>query len=319
MDTSYGIICSGLTDKTQFSFISSNSSFTKCERKPLKFSYVSSFIYHINSNSPTTYDHITFGTQTQNLPTSETYFTFNFCSWDNCCSEPAGAISCDQSGASLIVMKCKFNNCNSTSGVTATQAFNGGAIYVNGLNTFIACSSLFVNCRAPQTNHDGGGSGGIYIRSIKTVFSLSTSDFISCFTGSSGAGVFFYSSSNPKMDIEIITDCRCIQCRAQDQTPDGGGMCLWEWMETLNCINCLFSGCTSTGVGGGLDFYFGTNSESYPVKFCFFVGNSGTTGNDAFLYLLPNKENIVLLHCFSTISSNRIAYYLNSNVHITNN
>ena len=265
---------------------------------------------HINSDSLLNYDHIDFGSQTQNLPLTESSFLFHYCTWDNCLSEPAGAISCSQSITSLIVMHCKFNNCNSTLGTTATQAYNGGAICVVGINTLIVSSSLFFNCRAPQTNHDNGGSGGICIRSIKKVLTIYSSDFISCFTGSSGAGVDFETSSRPKLDLEIIVDCRCIQCRSQDTSPDGGGMCLFDYVETLKCIGCLFSSCTTTGSGGGFDFYFGTNSESYPIKYCFFMGNTASSsGNDLYFWnLLPASGYLAMKDCFSKSASYRIGY-----------
>ena len=308
-----------LINSYQPPIVSSNSSFTESVRRSCSF-YSSLSLSHINSLALTIYNNIDFGTQTQNLPSSEYSFQFHSCTWDNCCSEPAGAISCDQSDASLIVMNCKFNNCNSTSGVTATQAFNGGAICVIGISTFIVSSSSFYNCRAPQTIHDNGGSGGLYIYYLKKTFSLSSSDFISCLTGSSGAAIYFVSSSTPKLDIETVLDCRVINCKAQVNSPDGGGMCLWEWTDTLKCTGCLFSGCSSTSTGGGLNFNFAANSESYPIKFCFFIGNTASyVGNDIFLYLLPNNDNLVLKHCFTLSNSKRIGYQINNQVYTTDN
>ena len=203
-------------------------------------------------------------------------------------------------------MNCRFNNCNSTSGTTATQAYNGGAICVVGINTLIVSSSLFFNCRAPQTNHDNGGSGGIYTRSLKKSFSVSLSSFISCFTGSSGAGVSFDAPSDHKLDTEIVNDCYCLQCSSDGISPDGGGMCLWDTFYTMKCTGCLFSGCSTTGSGGGFCFRFGANSESYPIKFCFFADNTGKTGTDVCFYILYFDP---CLHCFSTSAQNRVGYY----------
>ena len=294
---------------TELSFISSNSSFTGYVKQLIKSSSFCSSFPPSNSDSPTIYDHIDFGSQTKNLPSSESSFQFTFCSWDNCCSEPAGAISCDKSGASLIVMNCKFNNCNSTSDTTATKEYNGGAICVIGLNTLIVSSSLFNNCKAPQTGNDNGGSGGLYIRSIKKVLSISSNDFISCFTGSSGAGLFFSSSYTPKLDTEMIVDCEVINCISQDNSPDGGGMCLWESSYTLYCIGCMFSGCSTTGNGGGFNFNFAKKSEPYPIKFCFFNGNTGGAGNDISLSGSYSLEGKLVLYCLSTSNTNRIAYW----------
>ena len=276
-------------------------------RKPLSSYFLTSFS-HINSDCTTDCKNVDFHSQTLKLSSSSSSYKFTFCSWEGCLSEPAGAISSSQAGASLSVMNCKFNNCNSTSDTTATKDYNGGAICVNGLSTITVSSSVFFNCRAPQTNKNDCGSGGIYTHSIHNSISLSLSAFISCFTGTSGAALFFESVSSTQLNPEIISDCKFIQCRSQDTTPDGGGMTLWERVYTIRCISCFFSGCSTTGVGGGFDYYFSANYESYPIKFCFFNRNTGGAGNDialAGLYTLVGK---LLLHCFSTSDPSRVAY-----------
>ena len=295
-------------EKVRLSFTSGNYSFTECVRKDV----ISSAFSSSNSACTTECRNINFITQTKALSSAASY-SFTNCSWNGCLSEPAGAISCSKSGASLAVINCKFSNCNSTSGITATKDYNGGAICAIGLTSLIVSSSLFYNCRAPQTNHNDRGSGGIYVLSPKNVFSLSSSDFISCFTGSSGAGIFFYSSSNPKLAIEIIKDCRYIQCRSQDQSPDGGGMCLWESLYTLRCIGCLFSLCTTTGSGGGMQYLFSANAELYPIKFCFFASNTGYNGNDISFSAFGSE--FPCCYCFSTTRQNRVGYYDGQNWH----
>ena len=184
---------------------------------------------------------------------------------------------------------------------------------MTGIQSITVSSSLFFECCAPQTNHDNGGAGGIYAYSIKRSFSLSSSDFISCSTGSSGGGIYFDCNSNPRLNIEIITDCRCVQCRSQDTSPDGGGMCLFERYSTIHSTECLFCECTTTGSGGGLNFYYGTNCESYPIKYCFFAGNAGGYAKDVFLWtILPENGYLVFTCCFTTSESNRIGYSMSS-------
>ena len=162
-------------------------------RQPFS-SYVSPFLSHINSDSPTTYDHIDFESRTQHLPSSYSSYQFTFCSWDNCCSEPAGAISCDQSGVSLTINGCIFNNCNSTDPNTnSNEPYNGGAICVIGISTFIISLSSFTKCCTPKQGHDNGGSGGIFAYGVTTTLSLSSSDLVSCFTSATGAGTYFQS------------------------------------------------------------------------------------------------------------------------------
>ena len=286
-------------------------------RTPLSSYSLTSFS-HINSDCATDCKNVDFRSRTQALSSSTSSYKFTFCSWEGCLSEPAGAISSSKAGVSLAVHHCTFTRCNSTKpNTTPKERYNAGAIYLNGISSLILSSSLFYNCCAPQTQYDDSSSGAMHLRSIKSLFSISSSDFISCFTGSSGGGIGFFSTSSPKLSIETVSDCICIQCSCSGIYPDGGGMCLWEWKETLKCTGCLLSGCSTTGNGGGLNFYFAPSSESYPVKFCFFAGNSGNLGNDVFLYILPNKETIILKHCLS-LSPPTIGYCLNGVYKSTN-
>ena len=240
---------------------------------------------------------------------SASSYSFISCSWEGCLREPGGAISSTRAGASIAVISCTFHRCNSTSGTVPNEEFNGGAICVVRPNSLVVSSCSFVKCSAPQTDNDNGGSGGIYTHSIQRGISLSSSDFISCFTGSSGAALFFESVSPTHLNEEIISDCKFIHCRSQDQSPDGGAMALWEHVNVVWCYNCLFSECSTTGSGGGMDILFGQDFDSYPIKFCFFAHNKGESGNDLALSASYMLEGELIQHCLSTSAPTRVVYW----------
>ena len=110
----YGIICSGLTDKTKLSFSSSNSSFSNCVRKS-KLIPPSKLL----SNKDLT---------TQQISTREgLHETSSFISCSFVCesSFAGGTIYITGSSCSLFVSLCTFDHCSSSS--------EGGAIAVNAI------------------------------------------------------------------------------------------------------------------------------------------------------------------------------------------
>ena len=84
-------------------------------------------------------------------------------------------------------------------------------------------------------NHDSGKSGGIYALSPTNMFSLSSSVFILCFTGSSGAALYF-SSVNMNLAKEMIANCRIRKYKSQEQSLEGRRMRLWESEYILSYI-----------------------------------------------------------------------------------
>ena len=302
MNTLHYNVYSRLIYKTTFSFTSSNSSFSECLRKDILSTSLSSF----NSACTTDCRNINFETQTKALSSAASY-SFNNCSWSGCLSEPAGAISCSTSGVSLIITGCIFLHCYSTSGKTASKTYNGGAICLNGINSLIASSSSFIQCSALQTNHDNGGSGGIFAYNIKTTISLSYLSFVSCFTGTSAAGAYFESIKASTVGPETVNNCRFVDCKAEGKTPDGGGLTFRNPAYTMGCSNTLFCKCNATtNAGGGLDFTFNKSTDSYPIRFCFFKDNAAVYGKDIRLRSCSSNQQNPLLHCFSQTESDRV-------------
>ena len=275
-----------------------------------KSSSFSSSSPFINSDCPTDCKNVDFHSQTQRLSSSYSSYKFTFCSWDNCLSEPAGAISCFQSGASLTVTSCLFLSCLSTSfeNPDANEEYNGGAICVVEISSLVVSSSSFIKCCAPQTNNDNRGSGGIFAYGIITTISLSSSQFISCFTGTSAAGAYFESIKTSDVGPQTVNNCRFVNCKAEGNTPDGGGLTFRNPAYTMGCSNSLFyKYSATTNAGGGLDFTFNENSDDYPIRFCFFKENDATLGHDIRLRGYSSTNPNPLLHCFSS-SKEKIVY-----------
>ena len=258
------------------------------------------FSFPTNSECDTDCYNQNFGSE-QIIITSASPYSFISCSWDGCLGEPAGAISCFQSGASLTISGCTFLHCYSTSfeNPEPHEEYNGGAICVVGITACTVSSSSFIKCCAPQTGNDNGGSGGIYGYDIKTTISLSFLDFISCFTGTSAAGAYFESIKASAVGPQTVINCRFIDCKAEGNTPDGGGFTCWNSDYTMGCSNSLFMWC-SAGSGGGIDFTFNQNPDSHPIRFCFFRDNVAPFGNDIRLRNYTSSNPNPLLHCFST-------------------
>ena len=301
-ETFYGVLCSGLTDKTALSFISSNSSFSECVR-PYYFPFSSS-----PPNTDCLPDCINkhFRSLRFSLPSDST--SFSFCSWEDCLGEPGGAIYSSSAGASITVNSCIFNKCNSTKpNTSSSHSYNGGAIFVSGITELIVFSSTFFHCCAPQNNHDNGGSGGIFAYDIKTTIWISSSHFISCFTGSSGGGAYLSSIKASDVGPQSITSCSYIQCTGYGITPDGGGLSLSYSDYTLGTSSCLFCSCATVGCfDGGLYFTFNANSDPYPICFCFFNGNSASQGAD--VYLMNHSGSNPILHSFTTTDAQYTVY-----------
>ena len=240
--------------------------------------------------------------------TTQQDYEFEKCSWERCTGEPGGAITLAISSSSLSVRESIFKECDAiAANAQLPKKCHGGAISAQNLACLVITQCVFLQCHAPQqVNNDA--AGGMYAVGIQRVFSLSSSVCLLCSTGSSGGGIFFRSQSTLQLSTEIVHSCILINCTARGSSPDGGGLCLWENFYTFRCLNNLFYGCYAD-YGGGLNFNFSKNSESSPIRFCFFNRNTADVGNDvAFLgsYTLVGK---LLLHCFSTSNSKRVGYY----------
>ena len=301
----------GLNDKTNLSFTSSNSSFSKCVRNHHIFLSNSDS----NLNDPTC---LIDGRQTSSpacdtssrntLNTGSTY-EFSWCTWSSCSAsgDAGGALKCTGTGSKVYVERCSFSSCSAYK--------QGGAIHTSSIHTLDVKDSLFYACSS-STKENDEGSGAMWIYGIQQKLSISETSFISCTTkASGGACIIQKCSSNIKG--QIINQCRCIHCNATDMSPDGGALYIPTSTELIGLEECLFSLCHSL-YGGALDHSLSNYKEhTYPIRYCFFnkntVSESGY-GNDVVLrnHLLDNN-NPVLQHSFSTSTSIRVGYYYNSN------
>ena len=186
-----------------------------------------SSLYHTNTDCNTKCEYVEFRAQTKSLSTASSY-EFYSCSWEDCLGEPGGAISCSSAVVSLSVSHCIFTRCNATRPNTnPAQSSNGGAICADGTNALVVSESTFIQCCAPQEKTNDAGAGGVYAYRIKSTLSLSSSQFVSCFSGSSGGGAQCRSIQASAVGPQTVNNCRFIKCVARGVASDGGGLCIW--------------------------------------------------------------------------------------------
>ena len=168
----YGILCSGLTEKTRLSFTSSNSSFSECVRNHnLKLSYNKQIAECI-----TTHKEHCVNTQQNPLKEGVSHCIIS-CTFNSISSPvPRGGVlylhhTSQSSTTSLTVDRCIFDTCNTTA--TATEVYGGGAIYVD-CGSFYLSSSIFIQCSSKSY----GGAIDAYLHCERATFFYCT--FLSC-------------------------------------------------------------------------------------------------------------------------------------------
>ena len=238
--------------------------------------------------------------------TEEVSYKFTFCSFVQLSEENlnGGAISCIGSSiytsTSLIVSSCSFSECG---------ANNGGAIYTSTLSIFDLQNSVFYKCSSTSEIYNEGG-GSLLVSDIQQQLSLFGNDFISSTCTASGGGLQLRGCSLSIYGSTIINSCRFVDCNATINSPDGGALCIWNNRALIGMTACVFSFCHSDDDGGAIRHDInGYEPKSYPIRFCFFNGNSvsnGGTGNDILLNVLPSDDP--LLQCCSTSHSKRVGY-----------
>ena len=307
-DSVYGIICSGLTAKTKLSFTSFNSSFTECVRKhtPLPLS-----LYDLSSNNSDSScrDSCLF---TLNPLTLSSSATFASCVWRNCKADYGGGIylNVSNSGVSLTVTKSEFHSCEA-------DPYRGGGIYVEGIGSLQVRDSLFHKCSAG--GFDDYGGGGIEVNTCGEYPLIEDTSFISCQSGSDGAGMGIWSP--PFYHKTCLLNSRFVSCRAAPFGNDNDGASLMVWNSSaLICIsNSIFAHSHSEYRGGAVTQYIFNNashsSSIHLFLFCFFKDNSAEfkPGNDVYFHdWIPSNP---FLHCFSTTQEYRISYYSSRDYH----
>ena len=299
-DTFYGIICSGLSKKTQLSFTSSNSSFTECERKYSLYT-LSSFPSNNNCYS-SPYKECQFSPHSQEPSLSTAFVTFISCTFNDFISS-SGAAICFTSGDTLSVDQCSFTDCKSTH---SFEHYEGaGGVLSNCGSLLSVTSSTFISCVS-----ESFGGGVLATKDCKYA-TVSLCSFFTC-TANHGGGVsvFFGPSSS-------VSSCRFLCCTAD---AIGGG--LYHDSKTpcfFTASNLLFTENTANynGDRGGGGFEDRRNSDySITISFFFFNDNKAPSGvgNDLSMHYIPLIGNDIL-HCFTTTSSRS---FWNKDSHDTN-
>ena len=238
--TIYGILCSGLSDKTKLSFVSANSSFIECVRKNQLFHLFSvadnthSPTCTINGTAATTPD---CNTSLNNFFDDTSLYVFTSCVWSACAGDFGTAICVCNPDIELTVNDCQFVSCEASS-------VNGSGIYAQSANIVHVQNSLFYDCKVLSGSNGEEGGGGIYLNSISTETLITTSDFIKCVVKYDGGGVNIWSSNSTNGNDKTFQKCRFIKCHGDNEYySEGGGIMAYDNNYYIGITNCLFCEC----------------------------------------------------------------------------
>ena len=282
----------------KISFTSFNSSFSECVR-----TFVGYFsLFNSQSQCKPDCTDISFGTETVSLPSSVEY-KFTSCTWNQGVSSPGGAISSTKAGASLRVNECIFTECSVTEAKQSGEAVLGGGIFVKGIQSIDVDASCFIGCSAPRKS-DNAGAGGVCLNSISSSITIQHSLFLSCFTGSSGAGVYIFGCTTTDVDAQTVNNCRFLFCNASGVSADGASGMVYKNSVSPGFCDCYFY--KSNAENGGalyLDYSY-YSDDTYYVRFCFFNQNTASKGTDICFRIQPSDSP--LFHCLSTSDGTKI-------------
>ena len=227
-------------------------------------------------------------------------YIFASCTFNNLVnSGHGGAITCSASSSDfyipqLLIDKCSFKSCESSSGF-------GGAIYSGGLSSFSIAKTIFTFCNSTTKN-----GGGISVSSGAGLPIISDTTFMSCYarnfhsstdTGDDAGGVYITSSFLCSGLHYILQSCRFISCGCYDW---GGGGHVTVSYSVVGCTDSLFSACTcQRALGIGISI--GTADADCLIHFCFF---SCSTSSNSLTDICINRDagsfSYPFLHSFST-------------------
>ena len=252
-DTFYGILCSGLTEKTRLSFTSSNSSFYECLR---------SNTYCI---FPARNHHLSFAHSVSNMELitshqdphdgKEHTFTDTFfkCKNDNGCG---GAIDLTN-GGDLVIQRCIFDKCSCTE--------RGGAVSYQGDGKCTQEENLYIYCSSSV-------AGGAFNSLLENHYPLHYQKGCT-YIGSSS---LYYAHMGIEFTPETIIDSNRF-IRGTMTGTDAAWVGIVVNVHTkgsINYSNCLFSEGNGL-ITAGLSFIGSGTSEDaiFEVKYCFFNNN----------------------------------------------
>ena len=302
------IFRSALTHKTQFSFISSNSSFTECVSKDHPYIRLSSSNSQGVTDGVHWWEEETFNNQSKiQFSSTAGNYKFTDCCWEHCNSTSnGGAISLTATGSSLTIMRDAFIDCN-------TSASYGGGIYVYNCNKLTSQYSLFNKCHAKAKSASLGGAGICIHTSSSADHTIHRCSFIDSDCESDAGGMSIYNVKGTAVKYPIQSS-HFLRCRSLTNSADGGAVCYWDNNITLGMQDCLFAHCSAIN-GGGVFMSLPTPPSRGNIRFCFFTANSATgNGKDVCLHSLQSNY-FPLLHCFTTSSGKTVGEFYNSNSH----
>ena len=290
-DTFYGIICAGLTHKTELSFSSSNSSFNECERKHNP-------VYHFVSNNLNRCRDEEFASDTpcqyfgQGLTYSSGIHLFKYVEFTSCSAsiDHGGAIKC--TGSTLEVLSSSFSSCTANGN-------NGGALYASSLSLFSVKNSVFDSCGG---NYQVDSGGAIAFNAV-TSPTIRESHFYKCKSNENSGAIDMRSSCNNQKELPLQSSC-FIQCECfNGQWPSGGALEA-SGNECGYFSSVLFSYCKAIH-GGAL--YLDPPFYTHSICFSFCTGNVANSNQVMDAYIRNNNNQInVFFHSFSTTSTNRV-------------
>ena len=298
-DTFYGILCSGLIDKTQLLFTSSNSSFSQ---------YLSNihlqhtqFTKEINDNpycsSQTISGRCVYHTH-PSLPTSGPYL-FIDTDFLSCSSSSNGsAISCSKPSASLTVERCTFDSCNCGN-------YSGGAIYAKSLSLLSVKNSLFSSCGGDHKVYQGGA---ISIESVHAML-IRENFFLKCYSSENAGALDMRNSGSEQTELPLQSSS-FIHCECLTGGGASGGALEASGNACGFCSSVLFAYCKAYYGGAS---WLGASYFPNSICFSFFTGNNGNVslGNDiAFHNYLYAIGDSIFLHSFTTTNDNRLACFV---------
>ena len=297
-DTFYGILCSGLTDKTRFSFTSSNSSFTECTRKHNSFKHFSNNI-SCNSNP---YSDCTEMLQVSISGSEHASYSFTNCKFSQMNTNYQGAAICSVSASTKVTLNsCILKDCTSDK--------NGGAIYLNGSNSLTVMDTLFLNCVTNSDETDPGG-GGMYINSSVSSHFVYRSTFIKCFANVFPRGGGGFIASNVKVSHTFSSVF--VSCFSNST---GGAVFFYQNVNAFSISDTVFIGNQGTTGGGAIRELYNAIQSTPHLKFSFFTGNTAPADNGNDFCVSPEIQESPFLYSFSTTDSNRIAYSHGNDAH----
>ena len=289
-DTFYGILCSGLTDKTKLSFIASNSSFIECVMKHKSHSHntysSSSLSLKFNSLVSTHRDsshHSPDDSKTHMF--IDTVFTFQEHSGSG------GAID-QTNGGTLVIQRCIFDSCSCT--------VRGGAVSYRGDGYCIQKENLYFNCSCSA--HSGAFDSSLEPSQTHHIHTL-------CRYIDNHAS--YYSHSCIEFSPDAYMHSNIYIHGISNGQGHAGTVVNYHSNGPIVYSNCVFFDGNAFN-GGELSFMsFHSDWEAtYSVKFCFFSNNYNTNRLPYEIYFDRNTSSYaqqeLILHCFSTTQNSKV-------------